>query len=74
MTFDEAVAEMKRHADAKRNQEEYLNKLNEATIGIKNVATKNEIKSWQLVELLIQSKAKILDTNEDHIRDLLKGD
>lgn len=73
-SFDDAILEMKRHAEAKRDQEQYLKKLNESTTKIRANITSDEIRSWKLVELLIVSGSRFYDVNEEHIRDLLKGD
>ena len=73
MTFDEALKEIKRHADAKREQESYLRKIHGGAMEIYNNVTLDELGSWRLVESLISSGSKVSSVDEEHIRDLLKG-
>lgn len=74
MRFEESIAEMKRHDEARLKQEEYLNKLNNITKDINLFVTPKELRAWRVIEAMICSGARMHKVNEDHIRDLLKGD
>jgi hypothetical protein len=73
MSFDEALAEIKRHAEAKRKQESYLESIHKVETMIRNNVSQEELKSWKLVEMMIRSNSKLCDINEEHVRDMLKG-
>jgi hypothetical protein len=74
MNFKESIAEMKRHSETRLEQEAYLNKLNNIVKTIKSNVEPNALKNWDSVEFIIHSSAKFSDIDEEHIRNLLKGD
>ena len=72
MTFDEALAEMRGHEEAKRSQESYLKKIHDDVEEICKDTMGDEFRSWRRVETMIRARSKISDVHEDHIRDLLR--
>lgn len=73
--FDFAIAEIKYYQESRRIQELYDVSLSSSVLRIEEIITGDQLRSWRLVERLIQMESK---TNEsdypvqpDHIRQKL---
>jgi hypothetical protein len=72
MTFEKTIAEIRRHQDAQSLQENYERVLFSATLGIKETLAEEEIRTWKLVESLIDGEASRNGIDSDAIRRRLK--
>jgi hypothetical protein len=75
-TFDDTLAELRRHEDSQRSRELYEVELFATSEHIREMITDDQLKAWMIIETLIdagsiKSNPKL---NLDHIRARLRGE
>jgi hypothetical protein len=62
-TFEDSITEIKRHAEARRSHERYNDELSTKITYIKGLLTDDQLRTWRLVESIIERN--VIDHDRD---------